>query len=103
MANKEGYKTMKKTISMREDVYDIAEKMADKHFGGNFSAFITFAITAYKYGLTTVINGSHPQGEEAIEELELNEEITKKSDVKVNFIDDVLGTMMNPPKLKGGK
>lgn len=80
---------------MREDVYQIAEEMADKHFGGNFSAFITFAITAYKHGLTTVIHSGHPQAEEAIEEL------ANKSDAKAKFIDDVLG-FMNESESNGG-
>ena len=79
--------TVKKSISLREDVYEVAEDMAEKYFQGNLSAFIGFTIMAYKNGLTTVIQGEHPQVSEVIEEL------GKKTDDGMDFIKSVLGTM----------
>jgi hypothetical protein len=86
---KEKLPTIKKSISLRKDVYDIAEEMADKYFQGNLSGFIAFAISAYKHGLTTVVHSEHPQAKETIDEL------SKKSTVKSKFIDDVMNFMDN--------
>lgn len=43
---------IKKSISFREDVYGIAEEMADTYFGGNFSAYLTYLVCADKHGLS---------------------------------------------------
>lgn len=43
---------VKKSISLREDVYKVAEDMADRYFGGNFSAYLTYLVCADKDGLS---------------------------------------------------
>jgi hypothetical protein len=86
---RKNYKTVKKSISLREDVYEIAEDMAERYFQGNLSAFIAFTITAYKDGLTTVIKSEHPQAKEALSEL------AKKDAKKTNFVFDVMDIIEN--------
>lgn len=49
-------KTVKKSISLRDDVFETAEKEADKFFGGNFSAYLTYLICADKYGVSRGVN-----------------------------------------------
>lgn len=92
MTDKKKLATIKKSISLREDVFEIAEEMADKYFQGNLSGFLAFAVSAYKHGLTTVVHSGHPQAEEAMED------IARKSDSKTAFIDDVMDFMNKTDK-----
>lgn len=54
MARKEKLPVVKKSISLRQDVNNTAEKMADKYFGGNFSAYLTYLVCADKHGISRV-------------------------------------------------
>lgn len=87
---------MKKAVSLREDIYDDAVDFADEMFGGNFSAFMSFAVVSFKKGLVTVVDSTHPRAEIAIEEVAEEDDIAEKSAVKSNFIDDILNTMAKP-------
>lgn len=42
--------TVKKAISLRDDVYKSAREKADKLFGGNFSAYIGYLISKDREG-----------------------------------------------------
>ncbi|MDY7043663.1 hypothetical protein RVS70_05530 [Virgibacillus sp. M23] len=76
----------KKSISLREDVHDIAVHMADKYFGGNLSAYITFLICSDKYGLSRVSDNGEKQ---AVKE-DIKENWYTKSDANDSFIDDIV-------------
>ncbi|MGG3467337.1 hypothetical protein ABES02_07435 [Neobacillus pocheonensis] len=41
--------TIKKSISLREDIYQYALEETERMHGGNFSAFITFLISVHRY------------------------------------------------------
>lgn len=77
---------VKKSISLREDVYNVAVDMADKYFQGNLSAFVGFCIMAYKDGLSTIVREEHPQAKDTIDKME-----HKKSASGISFIESVLG------------
>lgn len=44
---------IKKSISLREDIYDYALGESEKMHGGNFSAFITYLISCHKHSENT--------------------------------------------------
>lgn len=75
-------------MSFREDVFKDAEKMADKFFGGNFSAYITYLICADKHGVARVIQTEEIA--EAKEEIAETFQEYEKSDANDSFIDDIL-------------
>lgn len=74
---------------------------ADEMFGGNFSAFVSFAVVSFKKGLVTVVDSTHPRAERIVEEFQEEENIAEKSDVKSNFVDDIL-KVMSLPNFAGG-
>lgn len=88
-------KTIKKAVSLREDVYGDAVNFADELFGGNFSAFISFAVVSFKKGLVTVVDSTHPRAEKQ-EEIQNEEDISEKTDFKDNFVSDILSVMSKP-------
>lgn len=45
-------KTVKRSISLRGDVFESAMSEADNFFGGNFSAYLTYLICADKHGIS---------------------------------------------------
>jgi hypothetical protein len=89
-------KTVKKAVSLREDIYDDAIEFADNMFGGNFSAFISFAVVSFKKGLVTVVDSTHPRAGKVLEEIPKEEDIAEKTSFKGNFINDILSTMAKP-------
>lgn len=90
-------KTVKKAVSLREDIYEDAMEFADDMFGGNFSAFISFAVVSFKKGLVTVVDSTHPRADKQVsEEVTKEEDISEKSAIKSNFVDDILSTMAKP-------
>lgn len=90
---KSDLKTVKKAISLREDIYNDAEELADEMFGGNFSAFISFAVVSFKKGLVTVVDSTHPNSYKVVEQVPEEEDIAEKSPDKVNFIDSIMNSM----------
>lgn len=80
--------SIKKSISLRHDVFDTAEEMAEKYFGGNFSAYLTYLICADKHGLSRV--------KDSEEEIEIKEEIKEginnyvKSDENDSYIEQFI-------------
>lgn len=79
---------VKKSISLRKDVFETAEEMADKYFGGNFSAYLTYLVCADKFGLTRV-----QQSEEVVqakEEIKASVTNFKKSEEANSYIDSIL-------------
>jgi hypothetical protein len=47
-------KSVKKSVSFREDVFEQAVNMAEKYHGGNLSAYITYLICAHQHGISQV-------------------------------------------------
>lgn len=80
---------VKKSVSFRQDVYDTAEEMADRYFGGNFSAYLTYLVCADKFGLARVV-----QTEEiAVAKEEIKENVTRfeKNQEADDYINGILG------------
>lgn len=82
-------KTVKRSISLRGDVYETAEKMADKLFGGNFSAYLTYLICADKYGISQITS---LEEDESLDRNRLINDISnyEKSDENEDYIDSIL-------------
>ncbi|HDR8454003.1 TPA: hypothetical protein QC364_000795 [Bacillus cereus] len=81
--------TVKKSVSFREDVFKTAEDMANKYFGGNFSAYLTYLVCADKHGLSRV-----QQTEEIVEKKEeIKENVNNyvKNDANEDYINSILG------------
>lgn len=84
---------VKKSISLREDVYSTAESMADKFFGGNFSAYLTYLICADKHGLSRARTSvEETAAREEIKEVVKNTNVFQKSDEAEDYINDILST-----------
>lgn len=79
-------KTIKKSISLREDVFLLADAMCDKYFGGNFSAYLTYLICADKHGLSRVVESN----EASVEKVKMRENMYSKSDENESYIDEIL-------------
>lgn len=79
---------VKKSISLRQDVFKTAEDMADKYFGGNFSAYLTYLVCADKFGLARV----QQTDEIAITKEEIKENVKQyqKSEENDAFINQFL-------------
>lgn len=91
-----GYKnmsrrTVKKSISLREDVFKVAESEADKFFGGNFSAYLTYLICVEKHGISTNVEKQKDVAE-TISKKKVMDSITNysKSDENEDYIDSIL-------------
>ncbi|MGD2352053.1 hypothetical protein ACP8H2_09900 [Bacillus subtilis] len=78
---KKKLKTIKKSISLREDIFEEAEKFADEYFQGNLSAFLAFTVRSYKNGLTTVVQSEPPRTEE---------DLPKQSKKKLGAINKIM-------------
>lgn len=79
---------VKKSISLRQDVFETAEEMADRYFGGNFSAYLTYLVCADKFGLARM-----QQTEEVtVAKEEIKESVTnfEKSEEADSYIDSIL-------------
>lgn len=86
---------IKKSISLREDVYNEAEKMSEKLFGGNFSAYLTYLICSNKHGFimnAQVMTEDNKDKEEVVEKKEEEEEINNftKSEEHEDYINELL-------------
>lgn len=90
---------VKKSISLRSDVYKDAEKMAEKLFGGNFSAYLTYLICADKHGLSVNkytgeqannVKESSKKENEHLEKVEEIENRFQKSEENEEYINDIL-------------
>ena len=79
---------VKKSVSFRQDVFDTAEEMADKFFGGNFSAYLTYLVCADKVG----VSRTRDSAEEAVVKEEIKEDIGNyvKSDANDDYIDQFI-------------
>lgn len=86
---KERLPSVKKSVSFREDVYSTAEEMADKYFGGNLSAYITYLVCADKYGVTR--NQQSESDVETKEEIKEGVRNYQKSDENESYINQFLG------------
>lgn len=82
-------KTVKRSISLREDVFETANSMADKYFGGNFSAYLTYLICADKYNVTREVN---VELNEVIDKGKLIDNINQyeKNDENEDYINSIL-------------
>ncbi len=82
-------KTVKRSISLREDVFETANSMADKYFGGNFSAYLTYLICADKYNVTREIS---VEPNEVIDKGKLIDNINQyeKNDENEDYINSIL-------------
>lgn len=80
-------KTIKKSISLRDDVFQTAEAEADKYFGGNFSAYLTYLICADKYGVERGVGDQEPISKEKV-----MDSVTEyaKSDENEDYINSIL-------------
>lgn len=81
--------TIKRSVSFREDVFDTAMDMANKYFGGNFSAYLTYLVCADKHGLSRV-----QQTEDIVEKKEeIKENVNNyvKNDANEDYINNILG------------
>ena len=79
---------VKKSVSFRQDVFDTAEEMADKYFGGNFSAYLTYLVCADKNG----VSRAKDSAEEVVVKEEIKEDIGKyvKNDANDSYIDQFI-------------
>lgn len=87
--SKQKLSSVKRTISLREDVFDTAYEMADKYFGGNFSAYLTYLICADKYDLSRSLKDPT---EDDISKEDFGKSITnpKKNAEDLSFIDTMI-------------
>lgn len=78
---------------MRKDVYELAEQMADKYFGGNFSAYITYLVCADHYGLSRVKDDEESKAKKE----EVKESVNKyvKNEENERYIDQFLNMGVN--------
>lgn len=80
--------TVKKSVSLRNDVFRAAEQEADKYFGGNFSAYLTYLICADRYGVTRNVDT-----EEVISKEKVVDSITHYTKSKEN--EDYINSMLD--------
>lgn len=81
-------KTVKRSISLRGDVFETAMSEADKFFGGNFSAYLTYLICADKHGIS---RGSN-EGNESVSKERVMDNVTNysKSSENEDYINSIL-------------
>lgn len=89
-------KTIKKSCSFREDIYEYAKEQADKFYSGNLSGYLANLISESMHGVVRV---SEIRGDR----LEEKDEVTEKEDKEIKFekneetkemIDDVMEDWM---------
>lgn len=85
---KEKLPVAKKSISLRQDVNETAEDMANMYFGGNFSAYLTYLICADKHSLSRTRDTEN----EIVFKEEIKEGINNyvKSEDNDNYIDQFI-------------
>lgn len=80
-------KTVKRSISLRSDVFETAMSEADKFFGGNFSAYLTYLICADKFHISRGRDNSEPISKERVMDNVISYE---KSSENEDYINEIL-------------
>lgn len=81
-------KTVKRSISLRGDVFETAMSEADRFFGGNFSAYLTYLICADKHGISRGYGDN-----ETIDKERVMDSVTgyEKNSENEDYINEILG------------